>query len=37
MYPSVRDHVVLNAFPSLKDGLDALGIQDHREDENERV
>ena len=26
MYPSVRDHIVLCAWPSLKEGLDALGF-----------
>ena len=26
MYPSVRDHIVLAAWPSLKEGLDALGF-----------
>lgn len=26
MYPSVRDHVALAAWPSLKEGLDALGF-----------
>ena len=27
MYPSVRDHIVLCAWPSLKEGLDALGFE----------